>query len=80
MRLQATADEIASWITDRVKLIEGLEKCVVRTVTFLAEADSAGCNWSDSITVANTPFSAAETKRLLTPIIREARKRFNISR
>ncbi len=78
MRVETTAEEVARWITCNINKIEGLEKCVVRAVTPLAEADDTGCNWSDSIIVSNSSLSAEETTRLLHPVILEARKCFNI--
>ena len=72
-------ESLQNWLTSEVQKLDGCETCKFGGVIGLAELDSDGCNWSEtiSLSMAKVPREIYEPASL--HIIQVAREKYNVS-
>ena len=79
MRKLVTMAELSELLTMELQSIEDAEGSIISVSYLYRESDSAGCNWSDSVTVNSGPKASADyLAPYVAEIVARARQRYNI--
>lgn len=77
-RTLLTNDELQNWLTERLRIFEGCEKCSSGGINELREPDEDGRNWSDCIHFRITGVPPEIYRPAIRQVLDEACSRFNV--
>jgi hypothetical protein len=79
MRKLRTRQQIGDWITQELRKHAECADARVSVQYELDEPEADGCNWADNVIVNSGVNDRDDVLERLRPILREARRTFNVS-
>lgn len=71
-RLLLSAEELEQWLSRELRKVKGCGECSVGGIMALQQADSDGCNWSDSVVVRSGQVDSKYVRPYFDKIVAEA--------